>query len=75
MLNTTARVVVALEAIEDGDPGYAADVLLDLLDDLKPQRGKSACRFCGLTDWPGLTLRHELIVHPYEVIDLESEAT
>lgn len=71
-MTTTARVVVALEALESGDPGYAADVLRDLVDDLKPDRGKSVCRWCGLRDWPGLIEKHERIVHAWELVGVEA---
>jgi hypothetical protein len=50
----------------------ALAVAHDLLDDLGgPVRGTARCRFCGLTDWSGVIERHERVVHPNDLLDLE----
>ncbi len=74
MTDTTARLIVALEAIEDGDCDLAADVLRDLLADLKPTRPAGRCRFCGLHGWPGEIQRHESVVHPHQLLETERKA-
>jgi hypothetical protein len=45
-----ARVVRALDALEDGEQQLAAAILAGLLDD---HQDVPACRQCGRHEWPG----------------------
>ncbi len=66
-----ARLVVVAEALEDGDPGFAAEVLRDLLGELDLERGAARCRWCSFRGWAGLVQAHEYEWHPNELCDLE----
>ena len=68
-----ARLIFLEECHEAGDYDTAAAIVRDLLDEVRPflGRGRARCRFCGLTDWPGLVQRHERTVHANELLDLE----
>ena len=71
-----ARVVFAREVLEAGDTPTALAVLHDLETELgtSPRAATSFCRFCGLEDWAGAIQRHERVVHPHELLDLEERA-
>ena len=57
-------IVVALEALEDGDQALAIDVLSGALEQDGPTSRRYSCRICGLSlEWPGLRERHELLIH------------
>lgn len=55
-----AAIVRALEAIEDGDVGFAAELLQNALEDPTfPSVERSRCCGCGFTaEWPGLMWQH-----------------
>jgi hypothetical protein len=62
-----ARLVFALEALEDGETALACDVLLDLRDELlsdgprPPRRFRCSCGACFR--WPGELDHHRLMSH------------
>lgn len=63
-----AGIVTAIEAIEDGDHGYALDVLRAL--DETPTR-TVGCPFCSLRfEWPGLVDHHVLFSHGEEMLSV-----
>ena len=67
------RLIHVLEAAEAGDTGLVIDIARDLVDELQLERGQARCRWCSLTDWPGLVEKHERVVHADELIDLEEQ--
>lgn len=58
-----AGITRAAEALEDGDSGYA----LEILRALEPAARRGAqCRLCGFTAaWPGLVARHSATAHGF----------
>jgi hypothetical protein len=65
-----ARIVRAREALEDGDVGLVATILLDLEEDLAGGavspigNRRLACPRCSATfDWPGQLDHHQRFVH------------
>ena len=70
--NLRARLVYVSECLEDGDYTTATAIVLDLLAEIGVETGGARCRWCGLKGWPGEVVRHEHIVHPHELLDLEA---
>jgi hypothetical protein len=67
-LEVLSRVVRCREAIEDGDTGFAYDVLTDLEHDLAGDFANALAKFpcpdCGLHfRWPGQLADHRDNVH------------
>ena len=59
-----SSIVVALEALEDGDVRLAIDVLAGALEQDGQTSRRYRCRICGVRlEWPGLRERHELLIH------------
>lgn len=60
-----AALTIALQALEDGDPGYAAATLRSALRNPEPRRPHK-CRWCALTfRWPGQLEDHHRNVHEH----------
>jgi hypothetical protein len=54
-----AAILAALEALEAGAVGEAADILRDVLRESAPKRRVYRCPFCGSRfRWPGLRDDH-----------------
>lgn len=59
-------VVVALEALGDGDVRLAEAILLGAGEDGQYVE-RSRCRVCGAGyEWPGLRDSHEIVVHGFD---------
>ncbi len=61
-----AAITIALQAIEDGDSGYAYAVLQSALRQPDPRRPHK-CRWCPMSfRWPGQLEDHHRNVHEHE---------
>jgi hypothetical protein len=58
-----AAVVLALDALEDGDQDEAALVLLGAFEDDPGGLGPPPCPICGARAWPGDPSRHVFSKH------------
>jgi hypothetical protein len=61
-----ATIHLLLDAVETGDSGYVADVLLDELDNPTPdwrQLVPPVCEVCGQRAWPDDLAKHVYSAH------------
>lgn len=64
-----SAVVRALEALEDGDPSFAEEILLSAVDDGFAHIERACCCSCGMAfEWPGLLVEHRRVMHAFDEV-------